>query len=314
VSVAPTSSRLARRRYRRRRVLTEAGSVMLGVVLLIWSLTPVYNMLLIALDTEEGEVEFSGNIWPPEPSLDSFRVVLMQDDWYLEHFWQQFGNSLYIGLLTMFLTVLIGSLASFAVGRMRLAKGSLLTNAALLTYAIPASFLIVPFYRIMHSYGLSNNFWAVIAAQVTFATPFAILVLREYARLMPIELDDAARVDGASAVQLYLRVYLPLMTPALAVVAIYALLLAWNDYLYQFVLLSSTRNMTVSVTQSQLFGDADAPWNAMMAAAILYALPPMAIFFALRRYIVAGLTTGGGKGLGPERYPTFARHHRSRKP
>jgi multiple sugar transport system permease protein len=296
VSIALTSGRLAPRRYRLRRLLTEAGSMMLGVVLLIWSLTPVYNMLLIALDPEEGEVEFTGNIWPPEPSLDSFRVVVTQENWYLEHFWHQFGNSLYIGLLTMLLTVLIGSLASFAVGRMRLSKGSLLTNAALLTYAIPASFLIFPFYRIMHSYGLSNNLWGVIAAQVTFASPFAILILQQYARLIPIELDDAARIDGASAGQVYLRIYLPLMTPALAVVAIYALLLAWNDYLYQFVLASSTRNMTVSVTQAQLFGDVDAPWNAMMAAAIIYALPPIAILFALRRCIASGLTMGDVKG------------------
>jgi multiple sugar transport system permease protein len=281
--------RLARRRYRLRRVLTEAGSVMLGIGLLIWSLLPVYQMLLIALDPEEGEIEFTGNLWPPEPSLDGFRDVVTQEARYLEDFWHQFGNSLYIGLLTMVLTVLIGSMASFAVSRMRLSKGSLLTNAALLTYAIPASFLIVPYYRIMHSYGLADNLWAVIAAQVAFATPFAILILQLYASLIPFELDDAARVDGASPVQLYLRVYLPLMAPALAVVAIYALLLAWNDYLYQAVLLS-VRNMTVSVMQGQLFSDTDAPWNAMMAAAIIYVLPPIALLFALRRYVAASLT------------------------
>jgi len=191
--------------------------------------------------------------------------------------------------------VLIGSLASFAVSRMRLAKGSLLTNAALLTYAIPASFLIVPYYRIMHLYGLSDNLLAVIAAQVSFATPFAILIMQLYGSLIPFELDDAARVDGASAVQLYLRIYLPLMAPALAVVAVYALLLAWNDYLYQAVLLSP-RNMTVSVTQGQLFTDADAPWNAMMAAAIIYVLPPIVLLFALRRYVAASLSMEADKG------------------
>ena len=208
---------------------------------------------------------------------------------YLEHFWHQFGNSLYIGVSTMVLTVLIGSLASFAVSRMRLSKGSLLTSAALITYAIPASFLIVPYYRIMQVYGLADHPWAVIAAQVTFATPFAILILQLYASLIPFELDDAARVDGASVIQLYLRIYLPLMTPALAVVAIYALMLAWNDYLYPAVLLA-VRNMTIAVTQGQLFADVDAPWNAMMAAAIIYALPPIVLFFVLRRYVAASLS------------------------
>ncbi|MBV8091513.1 MAG: carbohydrate ABC transporter permease [Alphaproteobacteria bacterium] len=289
MSVVAAVPQPIRRRYRLRRALVEAGSVVLGIVILIWSLTPIYEMFLIALDPEEGEIEFDGNLWPPEPSLGSFRDVVTQEARYLENFWHQFGNSLFIGLLTMVLTVLIGSLASFAVSRMRLSKGSLLTNAALLTYAIPASFLIVPYYRIMHSYGLSDNPWAVISAQVTFATPFAILMMQLYGRLIPFELDDSARVDGASAVHVYLRIYLPLMAPALAVVAIYALMLSWNDYLYPSVLLA-VRNMTIAVTQGQLFTDTDAEWNAMMAAAIIYVLPPVALLFVLRRNVMAGVT------------------------
>jgi multiple sugar transport system permease protein len=292
VSVAIAAGELAHRRKRRRRLFIEAGSGILALMLLIWSLLPVYNMLLIALDPEEGEIEFTGNIFPPEPSLDAFRVVVTQEDRYLEQFWQQFGNSLFIGLLTMLLTGLIGSLASFAVDRMRLARGWLLTNAALLTYAIPAAFLAIPFYRTMHRYGLSDSPWAVIAAQVTFATPFAILILRHYSGLIPLDLDDAARIDGASSLQVYWRIYLPLIAPALAVVAIYALVLAWNDYLYQALLLTSPSKTTVAMMQGHLFEDPDAAWNAMMAAALIYALPPVVIFFALRRYVAASLTFG----------------------
>jgi multiple sugar transport system permease protein len=285
---ALASARPARRWNRLRRILTEAGSVILGVVLLIWSLLPVYEMLQIALDPEEGEIEFTGNIWPAGFSLDGFRDVVTQQARYLEEFWRQFGNSLYIGLLTMVLTLLIGSLASFAI-RMRLSRGWLLTNAAVFSYAIPASFLIVPFYGITHAYGLGDNHWAVILVEVTFAAPFALLILQLYANLIPAELDDAARIDGASALQVYLLIYLPLMTPALAVVAIYSLLLAWNDYLYPAVLLLP-RNMTIAVTQGQLFADTDAEWNAMMAAAVIYVMPPIALLFMLRRYVVASLT------------------------
>lgn len=262
---------------------------MLGAVLLIWSLAPIYNMVLIALDPEDGEVQFDGNLWPPDPSLNSFREVVTQHARYLENFWHQFGNSIFIGLLTMLLTLLIGSLASFAVDRLRLGKTALLSNTALFTYAVPASFVIVPYYRIMSSFGLLDNLWAVIAAQVAFATPFAILILQLYGRLIPLELDDAARVEGATALQVYLRIYLPLMIPALAIVAIFSLLLGWNDYLYQATLLS-VRNMTVSVTQGQLFVDVDAPFNAMMAAAIIFVLPPIALLIALRRYVAASLT------------------------
>jgi multiple sugar transport system permease protein len=292
IVLAPAHPAVQRSRYRLRRVLTEAASVVLGVVLLIWSLLPVYNMFLIALDPEEGEIEFAGNLWPPEPSLQSFIDVVTEEARYLEDFWRQFGNSVFIGLLTMVLTLVIGSLAGFAVSRMQPSKGPLLTKIALLTYAIPASFLIVPYYRIMHAYGLSDSLWAVIAAQVAFAIPFAVLILQLYASLIPLELDDAARIDGASPLHVYLLIYLPLMVPALAVVAVYALLLAWNDYLYQAVLLS-IKHMTVSMTQGQLFADVDAEWNAMMAAAIIYVLPPIALLFALRRYVMASLTMVG---------------------
>jgi multiple sugar transport system permease protein len=289
VSVALDPGRPMLRRMSLRRFVTEAGSAVLGVVLLIWSLAPIYNILLIALDPEEGEIEFTGNLWPPEISLDGFRDVVTQEARYLEEFWHQFGNSVYIGLTTMFLTVLLGSLAAYAI-RMRLSQASWLAKAGLLTYTIPASFLVVPYYRVMHDYGLLNGVWAVIAAQVAFATPFAILILQQYSRLIPVELDDAARIDGASAGQVYLRIYLPLMKPALAVVSVFALLLAWNDFVYQFALLSP-RNTTVSATQGVLFADLDAPWNAMMAAAILYALPPIAIVYGLRRYVTAGLAS-----------------------
>jgi multiple sugar transport system permease protein len=289
MSIAPFLQMAALQRRRWLRFSTEVGSVMLGIAILVWTLLPIYNMLLIALDPEEGEIEFAGNIWLSEPSLQSFRDVVTQEARYLENFWQQFGNSLFIGLLTMLLTVAIGSLAGFAVSRMRFTIGPLLTKTALLIYAVPASFLIVPYYQIMGRYGLSDNPWAVIAAHVAFATPFAILILHLYANLIPVELDDAARVDGAVPIQIYLYIYLPLMIPALAIVALNTLLLAWNDYLYQAVLLLP-RNTTVAMVQGQLFVDVDAEWNAMMAAGIIYILPPIVLLLALRKYVAASLT------------------------
>jgi multiple sugar transport system permease protein len=136
----------------------------------------------------------------------------------------------------------------------------------------------------MHVYGLSDSLWAAIAAYVAFAAPYAVLILHQYGKLLPMELDECARIDGASPLQIYLRIYLPLMTPALVAVGVYALLLAWNDYLYQFMLLSSTRNMTVAAAIDQFFDSDEAPWNYMMAVALVYCLPPIAIYFALRRF------------------------------
>ena len=280
-------------RFRPRRVLRNAAAAALGVVLMIWTLIPAWNMLLIAL-SEDGD-EFTGTIWPEDPNLESFTAIWYESNRYLEGFWHQFGNSIYVGLTTMVTTVLIGSLASFAMGRMRLRKAWLLGEFSLITYAVPASFLVIPFTHLMRVYGLTDNLLSVIAAEVAFATPYAILIFHQYGKLIPLELDDAARVDGATPWQVYRRIYLPLMTPALAAVATYALLLAWNEYLYQFLLLSSQRSMTVAAAIDQFFDSDEAPWNYMMAIAIVYSLPPIAVYYGLRRYMVAGLTMGGVK-------------------
>jgi multiple sugar transport system permease protein len=283
-----------RRNYRLRRGLGEAVALALGALILFWTLMPIYNIINVALESR-GDV-FTTTIWPANPSVESFWIVFTQGYWYLEYFWHQFGNSLYIGVATVVITLMIGSLASFSIGRMRLKQGWLVSNAALLTYVIPASFLAIPFYRIMHIYGLSNNLWSVIAAEVTFATPYAIFIFQQYGVTIPIELDEAARIDGASPLQIYLRIYLPLMAPALVAVGTYALLLAWNEYLYQFLLLSSKKSMTVPVALAQFLNSDEAPWNYMMATAIVYALPPVAIYYVFRRRMTAGLAMGGVKG------------------
>jgi multiple sugar transport system permease protein len=282
------------RYYRWRRYLVEALCLALGFVLLVWSTLPIYNMVVIALDSHDDV--FSAAVWPPNPSLHSFVVVFTEGYWYLERFWHQFGNSFFVGLMVMLVTLAVGSLTSFTVGRMRLRQGWLLTNAALMTYVIPASFLAIPFYGIMQFYGLENHLWAVIAALSTFATPYAIFIFSQYGKSIPIELDESARIDGASPLQIYIRIYLPLMAPALVAVGTYALLLAWNEYLYNFLLLSTPQSMTVAVALAQFLNSDESPWNYMMATAVIYALPPLVLYYVFRRYMAAGLTMGGVKG------------------
>ena len=280
--------------YRRRAWISEALAILLGIVLMIWSVVPIYNMVMVAVQPH-GDV-FTSTIWPAHATLGAFWTVVTQGYWYLEHFWHQFGNSLYMGTMTVFFTLLIGSLASFSIGRMRIRHGWLLTNAALLTYVIPASFLAIPFYLIMHDYGMDDNIWAVIASLVTFATPYAIFIFMNYGASIPLELDEAARIDGASPIQVYGRIYLPLMAPALVAVGTYALLLSWNEFLYQYLLLSSNKSMTVAVALAQFLNSDESPWNLMMATAIVYALPPIMIYYMFRRNMAAGLTMGGVKG------------------
>jgi multiple sugar transport system permease protein len=283
-----------RRAARRWRYATNAGAALLSAVILVWTLTPIYNIIMVSLESE-GDVAVT-TIWPSQPSAESFWVVLTEGHWYLEAFWHQFGNSVFLAAMVTLLVLLIGSLTSFSISRMRIRNGWMITNAALLTYVIPGSFLAIPFYLIMNRYGMQNNPWSVIAVLVTFATPYAIFIFLEYGRSIPLELDESARIDGASPIQIYFRIYLPLMAPALVAVGTYALLAAWNEYLYQFLLLSNDRSMTVAVALGKFLNSDVAPWNYMMATAIIYALPPLATYYIFRRRMSSGLTMGGVKG------------------
>jgi multiple sugar transport system permease protein len=283
-----------RRNARRWRYASNAGAALLSAVILVWTLTPIYNIIMVSLESE-GYVAVT-TIWPSKPSTESFWVVLTEGHWYLEAFWHQFGNSVFLAAMVTLLVLLIGSLTSFSISRMRIRNGWMITNAALLTYVIPGSFLAIPFYLIMNRYGMQNNPWSVIAVLVTFTTPYAIFIFQEYGRSIPIELDESARIDGASPVQIYFRIYLPLMAPALVAVGTYALLAAWNEYLYQFLLLSNDRSMTVAVALGKFLNSDVAPWNYMMATAIIYALPPLATYYIFRHRMSSGLTMGGVKG------------------
>ncbi len=284
----------ARRVARRRRVLVSIGSGVLGIGMIAWTLAPLYNMVMVSLEGHDDV--FSSHVLPSFPTLHEYWLVITQGYWYLDQFWHQYANSVYLGAGVTFFTLLLSSLTTFSINRMRIRHGWVVSNAALLTYVIPASFLAIPFYQLMNKYGMMNNLWAVIAALVTFATPYAIFMFQNYSASIPIELDESARIDGASPWQIYLRIYLPLMAPAMVAVGTYALLLAWNDYLYQFLLLSNKASMTVPVALAQFLNSDEAPWNLMMATAIIYALPPIATYYAFRKRMTAGLTMGGVKG------------------
>ncbi len=190
---------------------------------------------------------------------------------------------------------MIATAAAFAISRLKVSGGRAVMNLALLTYFIPAAFLAVPMYRTMGLYGLLNNQWSLILAMVTIATPYAIWVLKQSSDNLPVELDEAAIIDGASPMQLFFRVYLPLMAPSLVAVGTYALLLAWNEYLYAFLLLSKDTEVTLPVGLGNFLAADDSPWELLMTTGLIYALPPAAIYYVFRRYMVSGLTAGAVK-------------------
>jgi multiple sugar transport system permease protein len=275
------------------KIAGEAKLLLIGIPVLLWTLLPIYHLLLFAISPRDAA--FSGNLWPENPTLRNFEIVLNQDHYFLIHFWEQLANSLIVAVSTGVLTLLIATFAAFAISRLRVEGGRTVMNLALFTYFIPAAFLAVPMYRTMGIYGLLNSKWALILAMVTVASPYAIWVLKQASDKLPYELDEAAVVDGASPLQLFWMVYLPLMKPSLVAVGTYALLLAWNEYLYAFLLLSRDTEITLPVALGNFLSADDSPWELLMTTGLIYALPPAAIYYAFKRYMVSGLTAGAVK-------------------
>jgi multiple sugar transport system permease protein len=276
-----------------RKVSREAQLLLVGIPVLLWTLIPVYHLLLFALSPRDKAT--SGRLWPEDPTLQNFQIVFGQKHFYLNHFWIQLGNSLLIAVAVGAITLAIATCAAFAISRLKVRGGRTVLNMALLTYFIPAAFLAVPMYKTMANYGLLNNRWSLILAMVTIASPYCIWVLKQASDKLPWELDEAARIDGATPLQLFRLVYLPLMVPSMVAVGTYALLLAWNEYLYGFLLLSAEKDLTLAVALGNFLNADDSPWELLMATGFVYALPPAAIYYAFKRYMVSGLTAGAVK-------------------
>jgi multiple sugar transport system permease protein len=276
-----------------KKVFDETKLLLVGIPVLLWTLIPVYHMFLFSISERDSAT--SGRLWPKNPTLQNFQIVFERKHFYLDHFWVQLWNSVFIAAAVGAITLLISTCAAFAISRLKVRGGRTVMNLALFAYFIPAAFLAVPMYKTMSVYGLLNSQWALILAMVTIASPYCIWVLKQASDKLPLELDEAARIDGASPLQLFRLVYLPLMVPSLVAVGTYSLLLAWNEYLYAFLLLSRETDVTLAVALGNFLSADDSPWELLMATGLIYALPPAAIYYAFKRYMVTGLTAGAVK-------------------
>lgn len=276
-----------------RGVAADAKLLLIGIPVFLWTILPIYHMVLFSISPKDSA--FSGALWPAKPTLNNFAVVFKEQHHYLHTFWTQMWNSLVVAVATGVLTLFIATFAAFAISRLRVRAGGTVMNLALFTYFVPAAFLAVPMYRTMGLYGLLNHQIALVLAMVTLASPYAIWVFKQASDKLPVELDEAAYIDGATPLQLFRVVYLPLMAPSLVAVGIYAVLLAWNEYLYAFLLLSKDTDVTLAVGLGNFLSADDSPWELLMATGLIYAMPPAVIYYVFRKYMASGLTQGAVK-------------------
>ncbi|HEY9346482.1 MAG TPA: carbohydrate ABC transporter permease [Inquilinus sp.] len=205
------------------------------------------------------------------------------------------GNSLVVGLGSTAITVVLSVLAAYGFYRLRFPGRDLLFRAVLVAYAFPGILILIPLYGMMSQAGLIDTPAALVIVNVTFASPFAIWMMRSFFASIPAELEEAALIDGASRLAILLRIMVPLAAPGIASVAIFAFIASWTEYLFASVLILSDANRTLPVGFAGIIGQYQIDWGLLLAGATLATVPVVLLFGIVGRWFIAGLTAGAVK-------------------
>jgi multiple sugar transport system permease protein len=272
----------------RERVGTALRVVLL-VPILIFVAFPFYWVFVTAFKSTPQISARTSIFWPEPFVLDQFNS-LINDTGFLV--W--LGNSVTVALISTIISVVFAALAAYALARLKFTGAGLLTTLILVTYLLPGTLIFIPLYQILADLGLINSHGALYATYPTFLMPFATWVLIGYFRNIPVELEEAAMIDGASRLYAFWRITLPLAAPALLAVALFAFTNAWNEFLFAFVFITSESLRTLPIGLLSLVVGDILPWGRLMAASLLTAIPVAILYLYGQRYLVGGLTVGAG--------------------
>lgn len=263
--------------------------------ILCWSLIPLYWALNISFQTDAQVGTRPAHYVPPTPTLRNFHALLAGAGDVPEQIRRSALNIFIECAAATLGTVLLATLAAYAFARMRFRGRNLILYGVLATMALPAYATLIPLYRIMSSFGLVNTYTGIVLVYISGFLPLATWIMHNYMMSLPVSIEEAALVDGASRMQVLYRVVLPLARPGIISTTIITFLFAWGQFLFPLVLSSdlSTQPLTVVITSLQ--GRHEVPYALLSAAGILAIMLPAAIAVTLNRYIVSGLLTGSVK-------------------
>ena len=268
----------------------------MGVLfLLVWSLVPLYWVLNISLQTDAQISSKPAHYLPPTPSLSNYMSLISGTGALPDAIRRSMVNiSIECGVATV-VTVLLSTLAAYAFARMKFRGRSILFYSVLATMAFPAYTTLIPLYRIMTAFGLVNTYTGIILVYVSGFLPLATWILYNYMSSLPIAIEEAGLVDGASRMQVLWHVVLPLARPGIISTAVITFLFAWGQFLFPLVLSSDLSTQPLTVVIASLQGRHVVPFSLLSAAGVFAMAVPALIAVTLNRYIVSGLLTGSVK-------------------
>ncbi|TXI45625.1 MAG: carbohydrate ABC transporter permease [Lysobacter sp.] len=265
--------------------LVHAGLIALTAL----SLAPLLWMLSVSFMPAGGASRFPPPLLPSAPTLDNYRALFERIG-----MGGYFLNSVIVSIATTLLSLIVNAMAGYAFAKLRFAGRERIFKALLAALVIPSQVAMLPLFLMLKQMGLVNSFAGVVVPGL--ASVFGIFLVRQYARSIPDELMEAARIDGAGEWLIFWRIVLPMLKPVLVTLAIFTFMGTWNDFMWPLIVLTDQSNYTLPVALASLSREHIQDVEMMMAGAVLTVLPVLALFLALQRYYIQGLLLGSVKG------------------
>lgn len=265
------------------------------VLLGIFTVLPMAWMLLTSVKTQFAALQYPPEWIPSEPTLEQYTRLLSPTNEVGQEFLHYLLNSVMVSTATTILGVVIAVPAAYAFSRFRFPGRKLLFYAVLVRNMFPAVVFLMPLFIMMKWMGLVNTAWSLILTYLTFGLPLSIWLLKGFYDNIPPQLEQAARIDGATRFQAFLYVVMPLSTPGIIATAIYSFVLAWNEYVYALTFINDKSKLTLPVGLERFFTEYATNWPGLMAASFIMSVPVVVLFLVLQKYFVRALTEGAVK-------------------
>lgn len=274
----------------KKKTLSNIGFYLFLVIFLFIIIFPFYYELITSLKTPD-DIFSAFRLWPQKITGISYKLVFSARP-FARFLW----NSFVISSITTLISVTIASFASYAIARLKFKGKSIILGLVLAVSMFPQISTISPIYMFMRNMGLRDTYLGLIIPYTTFALPLAIWNLTTFFKEIPFDLEEAAKIDGASPLQAFLKVILPLTAPGTFTTAILVFIASWNEYLFALTINTKDLRKTVPVAISMFQGQYTVPWGEVAAATIVVTVPLIIMVLLFQRQIVSGLTAGAVKG------------------
>lgn len=275
---------------RGRKLLADTASYAALIFLSVFTVFPLVWMLFASFKTASDLTQHSERLLPRQFTLHYYDRILNNTG-----FLQYMGNSLVVSICATLIALALSALAAYAIIRFYPSKGKIFTQTLIMAYMFPQILLVFPFFTLLSNLGLTNSLNGLILTYVCFSTPFCVWMLTGYFRSIPLEIEEAARIDGASRIRTFVSIVLPLAAPGLVATGVYTFINAWNEFLFSLVLISTGSKKTLSVGLYSLVGGETMQYGDMIAASSMFIVPSLVFFFMIQRHIASGLTGGAVK-------------------